>query len=82
MSRLSGWDLDGSYIVKEVPLDSFKQAIEYVNKVADISEGHNHHPEIIIFGNMVKLSLTTHKEHELTNKDFDLAEEIDKIKIN
>jgi len=82
MGRLSEWALEDKFIVKEVHFESFKESMEYVNKVAEIAEKMHHHPEIMIMGNIVRLSLTTHKEHELTNKDFDVAEEIDKIKLN
>ncbi len=79
LGKLDNWALDGQFIVKEVDFHSFKESVDFVNKVAELAEKEDHHPEITISGNIVRLSLTTHKEHSLTNKDFDFAEKIDKI---
>lgn len=80
MEKLDNWVLDGQSIVKETEFPDFKSAIEFVNKVAEVSEKHNHHPEIIITFNIVRLSLTTHSAKALTEIDFKVAEDIDKIK--
>ncbi len=80
MEKLDNWVLDGQSIVKEIEFPDFKSAIAFVNKVAEASEKHNHHPEIIITFNIVRLSLTTHSAKSLTELDFKVAEDIDKIK--
>lgn len=79
MSALKGWSLEINAIVKEVQFDDFKQSIEFVNRVSEIAERKNHHPSILIDYNLVRLTLTTHSDNGLTDKDFDTAEEIDKI---
>lgn len=81
MSRLDDWALEGQSISKQLACNNFKHAIEVVNKIAEVAEAQNHHPDIAILYNIVKLTLTTHSEHCLTKKDFDVAEEIDKIKL-
>lgn len=79
MRKLSNWALEGDLIVKDFTFGNFRQALEFVNKVGEIAEKHNHHPDITISYNKVRLTLTTHFEHGLTSKDFEVAEEIDKL---
>ena len=81
MSRLDNWSLEDKMLVKEIMFKDFKEAIEFVNKVADISNKMNHFPSIMVDFNVVRLRLITHEVNELTEKDFDVAEEIDKIEI-
>ncbi len=79
MSKLQNWALDADSIVKDKTFMNFKETMEFVNKVAEIADKHNHHPNIIINYNNVRISLTTHSVKGLTSKDFEVAEEIDKI---
>jgi len=77
MSQLKNWALEGSSIVKDYSFNDFKQALNFVNKVGDIAEKNNHHPSIILDYNFVHITLSTHSEHTLTDKDFIVAKEID-----
>ena len=79
MSKLSGWSLEDNSITKIYTFDNFKDSIEFINKLAEEAEKQEHHPDIMINFNRVKLKLTTHSEGGLTEKDIKLAEEIDKI---
>ena len=79
MGKLKDWALESNTIVKDILFKDFKEALGYVNKVGELAEKQGHHPDIMILYNNVRLSLTTHSEKGLTGKDFDLAEEIDKI---
>ena len=81
METLKDWALEGSSIVKDYTFQDFKQALEFVNKVGEVAEKNRHHPSIILDYNFVHLTLTTHSEHTLTEKDFIVAEEIDKINV-
>ncbi|MBI4918558.1 4a-hydroxytetrahydrobiopterin dehydratase, partial [archaeon] len=60
--------------------EDFKQAISFVNKVAEISEQENHHPDIQINYNLVRITLWTHAISGLSENDFILAAKIDGIK--
>ncbi len=67
-------------LTKEFVFDDFIQAFAFLSKVALLAEKHNHHPEIFNVYNKVKLSLQTHDVgNSITQKDFDLAAEIDKV---
>ncbi len=80
MKDLNNWALESNTIVKEFEFANFVEAIDFVNKVKDVAEKNEHHPDIIIRYNRVLLTLTTHSAHGLTEKDFAVAAEIDKIK--
>jgi 4a-hydroxytetrahydrobiopterin dehydratase len=66
-------------IVKEFSFKDFNEALEFVNKVAELSEEMNHHPEINWNYNKVKITLVTHDEGRVTQKDTDLSKRIDDI---
>jgi 4a-hydroxytetrahydrobiopterin dehydratase len=64
----------------DLSFDDFKAAMAFVNRVADAAEEANHHPDILIHGwNNVRLSLTTHSEGRVTDKDRAMAERIDAL---
>ncbi len=71
------WARDGDELVKEVTRKDFAAAMQYVNAVALLAEGANHHPDIAISWNRVTLSLSTHSAGGLTQLDLDLAAAID-----
>jgi 4a-hydroxytetrahydrobiopterin dehydratase len=79
MGKLKDWTLEGSAIVKQLEFNDFLEAMDYVNKVAELAHKNNHHPDIFITYNMVRLTLTTHSAQELTEMDFKVASEIDQI---
>ncbi len=80
MDKLHNWSLEGNTIVKIFSFPDFKMALEFVNKIAEIAEKQNHHPDILISHNMVRILLTTYSQKMLTDNDFDFAEEVDKIR--
>jgi 4a-hydroxytetrahydrobiopterin dehydratase len=74
----SEWTREGDAIVREWKLEHFAAAMAFVNAVAELAEGANHHPDILIHGwNRVRLTLSTHTEGGLTQNDLDLARGID-----
>jgi len=74
----SGWELREGKIVKSFQFPSFMKAIEFVNDVAKIAEKVNHHPSITINCNTVKLSLKSFDIYAITQRDINLAKEIEK----
>jgi 4a-hydroxytetrahydrobiopterin dehydratase len=80
--RLVGgeWSREGEAIVREYKLADFAAAIAFVNRVAELAERANHHPDILVHGwNRVRLELSTHSRGGLTEADFALAGEIDRL---
>lgn len=74
----SEWSREGEAIVREWKLADFAAAIAFVDRVAEVAERANHHPDILVHGwNKVRLELSTHSQGGLTADDFALAAEID-----
>jgi 4a-hydroxytetrahydrobiopterin dehydratase len=80
LTKVKGWKLRGNNISKLYVFGDFAQAVRFINRVARLAEAVNHHPDIHIRYNRVKLTLTTHDEGGLTMKDFRLAGKIDRVK--
>jgi len=72
--------LRGKRISRLFVFDDFMQGMRFLNRVAKLAEGMNHHPDIDIRYNKIKLSLTTHDEGGLTMRDFKLARKIDQMR--
>jgi len=72
-----GWRREGDEIRKEFAFKDFRQAMTFVNHVADAANAADHHPDIDIRYNHVTLALSTHSEGGITAKDFDMAASID-----
>jgi 4a-hydroxytetrahydrobiopterin dehydratase len=67
-------------IVRDLKFADFAGAIAFVNRVAELAEQANHHPDILVHGwNGVRLTLSTHSEGGLTGADFELAARIDRL---
>ena len=82
MEKLVDWALEGDSIVRDFMFQDSKMATEFIAKVNELAERMNHHPLILMDENHIRLSLTTHSLGGLTEKDFAMAEEIDKIPLN
>lgn len=79
-AEAQGWQvIQNKRIAKEFTFKNFKDAMEFINTVADIAESENHHPDICIFYNRVKLELSTHAINGLSENDFILAAKIDEL---
>jgi 4a-hydroxytetrahydrobiopterin dehydratase len=80
LGSLQGWARLGDEITKTYELKDFVEAVGFIVSVAIVAERAGHHPDIDIRWNKVKLSLSTHSEGGLTEKDFRLADDIDRVK--
>jgi 4a-hydroxytetrahydrobiopterin dehydratase len=75
---LEGWRQEGNQIVKQFKFKNFVESMGFVTKVAILAERVDHHPDILIEYSKVTITLSTHSEGGLTEKDFNLANEIQK----
>ena len=74
-----GWELVEDAIVRTVKFKDFKEAMEFVNRVAEVAEEVNHHPDIAIRWDTVVLTQSTHAAGGLTEHDFDLARRLNAL---
>jgi 4a-hydroxytetrahydrobiopterin dehydratase len=73
LAALTGWQRVGDAIRRTWRFADFKQAMAFVNRVAEAAEAADHHPDILIEYSRVTLTLSTHDAGGLTTRDFDLA---------
>ena len=76
---MSDWIKDDNCLVKEFHFKSYLKNISFVNAVAFIANKLNHHPDLVISYNKCIVKITTHDLNTITEKDYKLAEEIDKL---
>jgi 4a-hydroxytetrahydrobiopterin dehydratase len=79
LQHLPGWERRGDQIVKTFAREDFTHAMVFVNEVADAAEAAGHHPDIDIRWNKVTLTLSSHVEGGLTDRDFQLAARIQEL---
>ena len=70
------WALNGDALTRTFSFDDFVAAMAFVNRIADLAEAQQHHPDIMIRYNKVTLTLTTHDAGGVTSKDLDMAREL------
>jgi 4a-hydroxytetrahydrobiopterin dehydratase len=74
LAQLDRWSAADGSIERKWKLEDFAAAIAFVNRVADVAEQANHHPDILLHGwNKVRLTLSTHSEGGSRSADFALA---------
>ena len=75
---MAGWEEQARALAKDFRFEDFAEALDFVNRVGELAEQANHHPDIDIRWNTVTLRLSTHSAgNVVTDKDRDLAERID-----
>jgi 4a-hydroxytetrahydrobiopterin dehydratase len=78
-ARGLAWQREGDVLVKEVDRGDFASALAYINRVGELAEKANHHPDVEIHWRTVVLRLTTHSAGGLTEHDLSLAARIDAL---
>ncbi len=81
LEKIPGWKLNVNKIEREFVFQDFKEAIIFVNNIAQIAEGEGHHPDIHIHWNKVMLELWTHSMKGLSENDFIVAAKINALKV-
>jgi 4a-hydroxytetrahydrobiopterin dehydratase len=78
---LPDWQLDedGDELKQKFSFENFRQAMTFVNRIADLAEENDHHPDIEISYNTVELEFTTHKIEGLSKNDFIMAAKVSKL---
>ena len=79
LTSLPGWSLGDKSIVADFSFRDFNDALVFVNSVAQAAEQINHHPDIDIRYNKVKMLLTSHDSGGITRRDTRMANQIKEI---
>ena len=74
------WNETPAHLEREFQFADFREAMAFLNRVAEVAEAHGHHPEIFNVYGTVRLTLTTHDAgNTVTDKDHQLASAIDTV---
>jgi 4a-hydroxytetrahydrobiopterin dehydratase len=74
-----GWqEIDGA-LEREFRFADFAEALAFVNRVGEAAAAANHHPDIEIHWNRVKLRWWTHVANAITDRDYDMARRTDEL---
>ena len=79
VGKLKKMKIDNYFLIKEFKFKNFKDSQKFVNKVGNIAETENHHPDIFFGWGYAKIKIFTHAINGLAESDFILASKIDKI---
>ena len=78
LASLDGWELDDDKIERKFKFENFAEALAFVNKVGEIAEAADHHPDIHVNYTRVTFICSTHTDGGVSDKDIKLAGEIEK----
>lgn len=81
LGTLPGWGLAGKAIERQFEFTDFRAAMKFVNAVADAAEAANHHPDITINYNKVRLALISHDAGGITQRDVKMAGKINQLVV-
>jgi 4a-hydroxytetrahydrobiopterin dehydratase len=76
---MDDWQEIDEALERTYELDSFEEAIAFVNRIAALAEAENHHPNIAIAYRKVTLRWTTHSAGGITDRDRELADRSDEL---
>jgi 4a-hydroxytetrahydrobiopterin dehydratase len=79
LKDLPQWTLENGELVRTTQFKDFVEAMAFVNRVAESAEQADHHPDIDIRYNRVRLALVTHDAGGITLKDIEMAASLDKL---
>lgn len=77
---LSGWRTENGQLTRRWKFENFAESLAFVNRVGDLAEAADHHPDITFGWGYAEIALTTHDRGGVTDVDIDLAKKIDEIK--
>ena len=79
VSGLEDWSVEGTELKRQMKFENFAAALAFVNKVGELAEAADHHPDIAFGWGYANLSLTTHDRGGITDVDITLAGKIDGV---
>ena len=74
LATLQGWSTVGKLLKKRVEFNNFAAALEFVNRVGELAESADHHPDITFGWGYAEIALTTHDRGGITDVDVALAD--------
>jgi 4a-hydroxytetrahydrobiopterin dehydratase len=79
LAQVPAWRAEGDKLLRTFRFANFREAMAFLERVADLAEGEGHHPDFCVHYNKVDMSLWTHAIGGLSENDFILAAKIDAL---
>lgn len=79
LKELPQWYYQNNQIVREYATKNWKETVMLFNLIAGLSEAYWHHPDIEVSYKRLKVKLTTHEFKGITDRDFELAKQVEKL---
>ncbi len=80
---MTDWPIDNQgRLSKTFEFKNFRKSFAFTSQVAMLSEKKNHHPQIVLDYDKVTVSLISHDVQKITQRDIDLANQIDKLYLD
>jgi 4a-hydroxytetrahydrobiopterin dehydratase len=79
ISSTRDWRVEADTLTKRFEFKNFAESLAFVNQVGAIAEAADHHPDIKFGWGYAEISTTTHDRGGVTDVDFALVDQIDRI---
>lgn len=79
LAGLNDWTVANEKLSKRFEFKNFAESLDFVNRVGEIAERHDHHPDILFGWGYAEFFITTHDRGGITDFDFAVASEIEKL---
>ncbi len=82
LAELDFWKVVNNRLMKRYKFPDFAESLTFVNKIGEIAETHDHHPDIAFGWGYAEIYLATHDVGGITIRDIAVAKEIDRLENN
>jgi 4a-hydroxytetrahydrobiopterin dehydratase len=81
LADLPGWEVREDKLARTFKFKDFRAAMAFLNRVAEVAEGENHHPDFCVHYRVVDMTIWTHAIGGLSENDFILAAKVDRAAL-
>lgn len=82
LKELTGWQASENKLTRKYTFADFAESLAFVNRVGEVAEAADHHPDITFGWGYAEISTTTHDRGGITDVDFTLARKIDLLTLS
>jgi len=79
LAGLNDWTVSSDKLSKKFEFANFAESLSFVNRVGELADARDHHPDILFGWGYAEFFITTHDAGGITTRDFDLAMAIDSL---
>jgi len=79
LEKIDGWQAEDGKLVRRYKFANFAESLAFVNRVGEMAEAADHHPDITFGWGYAEIATTTHDRGGVTDVDISLAEQIDHL---